>query len=91
MSTPTREPELSDEFFCHSNLTFCPQSTTPEDHNAAFEQPKHMEWRLFTLVPGRMQVNLPSGFGIPIKGATQVDYFTMALNQNPGPARKHHA
>ena len=79
--------QISDEFFCHSNLTFCPQSTTPEDHNAAFEKSKHMEWRLFTLVPGRMELNLPSGFGIPIKGATQFDYFTMALNQNAGPER----
>jgi hypothetical protein len=80
--------EISDEYFCHSNLTFSPKSTTPEDHNAAFHAKKHMEWRLFTLVPGRMQLKLPRGFGIPIRGETQFDYFTMALNQNAGPERR---
>lgn len=73
----------SNEFFCHSNLTFCPESITPEAHNNGFSVPRHMDWRLFTLVPGRMDVELPEGFGIPVRGTTELDYFTMALNQNP--------
>lgn len=80
---------LSPEFFCHSNLTFNPETTSPAQHNAAFNPARHMDWRIFTLVPGMMDVKLPPGFGIPIRGDTLVDHFTMSLNQNPGqPVRK---
>jgi hypothetical protein len=82
------ESQISPEFFCHSNLTFSPYQTTPEDHNLLFSAEKHMEWRLITLIPGKMAIHLPDGFGIPVKAASRLDYFTMALNQNPGlPAR----
>jgi hypothetical protein len=74
----------SNEFYCHSSLTFCPETTSPEKHNASFPVPRHNDWRLFTLVPGRWTIRLPDGFGIPIKNATDVDFFTMSLNQNPG-------
>lgn len=79
---------LSGEFFCHANLTLNPDTTTPEAHNASFDRPMHADWRLFTLVPGRMDLHLPEGFGIPLKGDTLVDYFTMALNLNAGPKRR---
>jgi len=75
---------LSNEFFCHSNLTFNPQTTDPSKHNASMQPATHADWRIFTLVPGLMNVHLPEGFGVPIHGDTLVDYFTMALNQNPG-------
>lgn len=82
------DAEISPEFFCHSNLTLSPFQTTPEAHNDLFPSKKHFEWPLITLVPGKMQVHLPTGFGIPVKAASRLDYFTMALNQNPGlPAR----
>jgi len=82
------DSQISPEFFCHSNLTFSPYQTTPEDHNRLFSSEKHMEWPLITLVPGKMAIHLPDGFGIPVKAASRLDYFTMALNQNPGlPAR----
>jgi hypothetical protein len=80
--------EISREFFCHSNLTLSEQDLDPEDHNLLFETPTHLNWRLFTLIPGRMEIQLPEGFGVPVKGSTKLDYYTMALNQNPGfPAR----
>lgn len=75
---------ISAEYFCHANLTFSPGSTTPEAHNASFDSPKHQDWRLFTLVPGRMQIELPDGFGIPVRNTTAMDFYTMSLNQNPG-------
>lgn len=75
---------ISNEYFCHSNLTLSPETTTPDIHNASFSQPKHATWRLFTLIPGRMNMSLPEGFGVPIQSRTRVDYLTMALNQNVG-------
>jgi len=85
---PELDETISPEFFCHSNLTLSPYDTAPEDHNQLFDSARHLEWRLFTLVPGRMEITLPEGFGIPVKMGTKIDYFTMALNQNPGlPAR----
>ena len=79
----------SAEFFCHANLTLNPDSSSPEKHNAGFEQPTHMDWRLATLVPGSMSLQLPAGFGVPVKSGTELDYYTMALNQNPGvPSQK---
>lgn len=74
----------SNEFYCHANLTLCPDTTTPEKHNASLGGGTHTDWRLFTLVPGRWGIHFPEGFGIPIKNATEVDFFTMSLNQNPG-------
>lgn len=74
---------ISPEFFCHANLTLSPDSTTPEAHCASFATPKHQDWRLFTLVPGRMEIDLPAGFGIPLRAATELDFYSMSLNQNP--------
>ena len=81
--------EVSPEFFCHANLTLNPATSSPDKHNASFEQPTHMDWRLATLVPGSMSLQLPEGFGVPVKNGTLLDYYTMALNQNPGvPSQK---
>jgi hypothetical protein len=74
----------SNEFYCHANLTLCPDTTTPEKHNASLGGKTHTDWRLFTLVPGRWKIHLPEGFGIPIKNGTEIDFFTMSLNANPG-------
>ncbi len=77
------------ELFCHANLTLSSTHSSPDKHNAGFEHPTHMDWRLATLVPGSMSVHLPEGFGIPVKNGTLLDYYTMALNQNPGvPSQK---
>jgi hypothetical protein len=80
---------ISNEFFCHSNLTLNPETTSPDMHNQSFGNTTYADWRLFTLIPGRLSVQLPAGCGVPIKNGTLVDYFSMTLNQNPGyPARK---
>ena len=83
VDSKTFEP-ISNEFYCHANMTLCPATTTPEKHNGAFPNVTHMDWRLFTLVPGRWSIQLPEGFGIPIKNKTEVDFLSMSLNQNPG-------
>jgi hypothetical protein len=77
------------EFFCHANLTLSLGNSSPDKHNASFEHPTHMDWRLATLVPGSMSLHLPEGFGVPVKNGTLLDYYTMSLNQNPGvPSQK---
>jgi hypothetical protein len=75
---------VSPEFFCHSNLTLSHGATTPQAHNEGFSPPTHSDWRLFTLVPGRMSMKLPEGYGVPVRNGTRLDYLTMALNQNAG-------
>jgi len=70
----------SQDFFCHSNLTFAtlPDGSKPEpDGRTACA-----EGRLFTLVPGRMELSLPEGFGVPVYSDELLDSFTMALNLN---------
>ena len=73
---------ISPEFCCHANLTFDPKRMSPERHNAEFGNSTHMDWRFFTLVPGRLQMSLPPGYGMPVLSDTPLDFFTMALNLN---------
>src|ERR1041385_2686253 len=73
---------ISPEFCCHANLTFDPKRMTPDRHNAEFGNSTHMDWRFFTLVPGRLEVSLPPGFGMPVYSDTPLDFFTMSLNLN---------
>jgi hypothetical protein len=73
---------ISPEFCCHANLTFDPKRITPEKHNAEFDNSTHMDWRFFTLVPGRLQETLPPGYGLPVRSDTPLDFFTMSLNLN---------
>jgi hypothetical protein len=76
------ETAISPEFFCHANLTLSERGNKPEEHNAAFGGNTHLDWRLFTLVPGRLTVHLPAGFGIPVRGGETLDFLAMSLNQN---------
>jgi len=78
-----RQTPVSQEFFCHSNLTFSEHGTTPEQYNARFAGKTHLDWRIFSLVPGRRSIDLPPDFGIPVPSDASVDYFTMSLNLNP--------
>ena len=73
---------ISPEFCCHANLTFDPKRITPDKHNAEFANSTHMDWRFFTLVPGRLQESLPPGYGLPVMSDTPLDFFTMSLNLN---------
>jgi hypothetical protein len=73
---------ISQEFFCHSNLTFAEHSGTPFEYNQRLGGKTHLDWRLFTLVPGRLSIELPPGFGVPIPSDAPLDYLTMSLNLN---------
>lgn len=72
------------EFFCHANLTLAAKTETPAAYNKSFSPPTHGDWRLFTLVPGKLGLKLPQGFGVPVSNRTRLDYLTMVLNQNTG-------
>lgn len=73
---------VSPEFFCHANLTLAERGNSPALHNALFDDRTHLDWRLFTLVPGRMEVRLPEGFGIPALASEPLDFLSMSLNLN---------
>jgi hypothetical protein len=74
---------ISQEFFCHSNLTFAEHSGTARQFNQQLGGRTHLDWRLFTLVPGRLSIELPPGFGVPVPANASLDYVTMSLNLNP--------
>ncbi len=79
---PAQKNPISPEFFCHANLTFDPKRTTPDAHNKQLGGTTNMDWRFFTLVPGRLDIELPAGFGMPVLSDTPLDLFSMSLNQN---------
>ena len=81
LDTTGRKP-ISQEFFCHSNLTFAEGSGSPVKYNQEMCGKTHLDWRLFTLVPGRLSIDLPQGFGVPIPTDARLDYVTMSLNLN---------
>jgi hypothetical protein len=79
----TKETPISQEFFCHANLTFAENSGTPDHYNQKLGGKTHLDWRLFTLVPGQLSIELPPGFGVPVPSDAPLDYVTMSLNLNP--------
>jgi len=77
---PDGRSEVSREFFCHGNLTFTPDRVSARRSDGTFtEMP---DQRLFTLVPGRLSVSLPAGFGVPVYSDEPLDCFSMSLNLN---------
>ena len=54
----TAQKPISQEFFCHSNLTFAEHGRTPLQYNQQLGGKTHLDWRLFTLVPGRSAIEL---------------------------------
>lgn len=79
---PDGETETSPEFFCHANLTLTAGDESLARHTRLFAGATHVDWRLFTLVPGRLDVHLPEGFGIPIYASESLDLLSMSLNQS---------
>lgn len=79
----TKQTPISQEFFCHANLTFAENRGTPEQYNQQRGGKTHLDWRLFTLVPGELSIALPPGFGVPVPSDAALDYVTMSLNLNP--------
>ncbi len=73
---------ISQEYFCHSNLTFGEKGVSPGEYNRRFGGRTHLDWRLFTLVPGRLSIDFPEGFGVPVLSKEPLDYVTMSLNLN---------
>jgi hypothetical protein len=73
---------ISQEFFCHANLTFAEHGRTPDHYNQELGGKTHLDWRLFTLVPGKLAIELPKGFGVPVPSDAALDYLTMSLNLN---------
>jgi hypothetical protein len=78
----TGRKQISQEFFCHSNLTFAERGGNPAKYNQEMGGKTHLDWRLFTLVPGRLSIDFPQGFGLPIPADAPLDYVTMSLNLN---------
>lgn len=68
---------ISREYFCHSNLTF-----TPDQKLGSSGRTVSTDDRLVTLVPGRLTMKLPDGFGIPVWSDEKLDYFSQSLNLN---------
>jgi hypothetical protein len=68
------------DFFCHSNLTFT--SPKKDEIYQPIGRTHTNDARLFTLIPGRMQIDLPAGFGMPVYSDETLDYLTMSLNLN---------
>jgi hypothetical protein len=74
---------VSREFFCHGNVTFTPDQLSPrrgDGPNAPFTPMPDL--RLFTLVPGRLALKFPDGFGVPVYSDEPLDCFSMSLNLN---------
>jgi len=78
----TEQTPISQEFFCHSNLTFAEHGPLPDQYNNELGGKTHLDWRLFTLAPGRLSIEFPEGFGVPIPSDAPLDYVTMSLNLN---------
>jgi hypothetical protein len=70
------EAPVSQEFFCHSNLSFA-------NNGGSRDGKTYIDSRLFTLAPGRTSIELPPGFGMPVPADAPLDYLTMSLNLNP--------
>ncbi len=72
---------VSDEYMCHANLMLNESFGAP-NHNAAFRNTTHQPRRLFTQVPGRLNLRFPDGFGIPVRNGEEMRYLSMAINLN---------
>lgn len=71
------ETPMSQEFMCHSNLDF-----KPESYFQHFKSNASMSGRLFTLSQGQQVVSFPEGFGMPIMSTESLSIMTQVLNLN---------
>ena len=77
---PNGKEGISQEYFCHANLSLDQKLNSPDAHNEQFGT--SLDWRLFTLVPGKMGIHLPEGYGIPVSSQEKFDFVSMSLNLN---------
>lgn len=76
----TLEP-IEQDFFCHSNLELEASEIAAEEREEMFGASRDiMDSRLFTLVPGRLDVRLPEGFAVPLMPGEALFYQSMVLN-----------
>lgn len=73
----------AEEFICHQNLALV---DPPDRVNQTFTPPHHLNQRLLTLVEGRLSIDLPPGFAIPVPASAPLawDSMTHHLNHQPG-------
>jgi len=74
---PEDDVPESAEFFCHANLTLEPASRI-----AGLSDSTDLDGRYFTLVPGRLGITLPDGFGMPVMSGQSLNFLSMSLNRN---------
>ena len=67
----------SSEFMCHSNVDL-----DMARHRQIFGWEKYPSRRLFTLSEGQTEVNLPAGFGIPVRSDEPLSVTAQVLNHN---------
>jgi hypothetical protein len=67
----------SSEFMCHSNVDL-----DMARHRQIFGWEKYPSRRLFTLSEGQTEVNLPSGFGIPLRSDEPLSVTAQVLNHS---------
>ena len=72
----SKEPKSS-EFMCHSNVDL-----DMARHRQIFGWEKYPSRRLFTLSEGQTEVNLPSGFGIPLRSDEPLSVTAQVLNHS---------
>jgi hypothetical protein len=72
----SREPKSS-EFMCHSNV-----DVDMARHRQIFGWQKFPSRRLFTLSEGQTEVNLPDGFGVPLRSDEPLSVTAQVLNHN---------
>ena len=63
-------------------LAIKPDESPLEQHRRLNPDNADLDHRLFTLVPGRNEIELPEGFGIPMRDVEPLELMTMALNLN---------
>ena len=78
MVGPDGETPMPEEFMCHTNLDF-----DREQHGKLMNLPIYHTNRLFTLSQGQLEIELPSGFGLPYWSDEALTLTTQVLNLNP--------
>lgn len=78
---PDGKEDIENDFFCHTNLALTPASQSAPIVDQAFRKRFNLGNFFFTLVPGRMGISLPAGFGLPLRAGESLDLYTMSLNQ----------
>ncbi len=71
------ETQVPQDFMCHSNLDL-----DASEHMRKMGTHPAFSSRLFTLSQGQLEIELPAGFGIPVRSSEPLDLTTQVLNLN---------